>query len=452
MSELEHFRLKSDDLGRMTGVNLAVHAVSDGFLLMHCGVGCKHKTTSKLSSHDWARSVVERKAWTEVGDAELIEGSADRIGPYLRTWHERLNPGLMVVISVTFLDLTGDDYKDTVRKAGEGLPCEVMYVSAPGTSGDEMDGYARVVVEVARALDWTAPVTRKNAVAILGHFFDRYEGDHLGNLVQLRVLLKALGLELGPVLFSGSTMDELRPAPACGTLLAFPTVHKKVRRLKRICKREPTAVDLPMGIRGTGRWLREVGAAAGVDPRRVEHVIAHKEERLRDSLGMARGALAGQRVAVFADLPLLAGICGVLDDLGMRPTLLGIRGHTLGGEAELRALLDKDGIAVDAEVLENPSIRAVRDSVRDRLEDDALDGIIGSATDFNGITTLPPGTFVRTDRHGDPVGRGPFALEAGFPCRHHHVIRSAPYLGYTGVQVWADRLLNAPRLWDPGRQ
>ena len=47
MSDLEHFRLKTNVLGPLTGFSIVLHAIPD---------------------------------------AELIEGSAYRIGPYLRSW------------------------------------------------------------------------------------------------------------------------------------------------------------------------------------------------------------------------------------------------------------------------------------------------------------------------------------------------------------------------------
>ena len=98
-------------------------------------------------------------------------------------------------------------------------------------------------------------------------------------------------------------------------------------------------------------------------------------------------------------------------------------------------------VLMNCPVLEDPSIHAVREIVGDGLREGIIDGICGSATDFNGITTLPASTFENA----------PFALEVGFPCKRWHVVRPTPTLGYAGVLAWADRFLSAPRLWDDGR-
>ena len=38
---LEDFALKGMHLGKMSGISVGTHAIPDGFLLMHTGVGCK---------------------------------------------------------------------------------------------------------------------------------------------------------------------------------------------------------------------------------------------------------------------------------------------------------------------------------------------------------------------------------------------------------------------------
>ena len=236
---LEHFELKGLDQGRLTGVSMAVHAISDGFLLMHCGVGCKHKATSQLATHDWQENVVNRRGWTEVGDAELIEGSADRIGPYLRTWHDRQSPGVMMVISVTFLDLTGDDFRDACRQTEKELSCPVLWVPAPGYDGDMFSGYASATVEVVGALDWTESPSKPNSVALLGYLFDRYEGDHQGNLLQLKGLMKGLGLELGPVLFFGARVRRSRHCARFGSATSVPLCCAASQEIKAFVQARP---------------------------------------------------------------------------------------------------------------------------------------------------------------------------------------------------------------------
>ena len=459
-ADLEQFRLRSLDLGQLTGVSIAAHAIADAFLLLHSGVGCKHKATTQLSTHDWARGVVSREAWTEVGDASLIAGSADRIAPYARAWKERMHPGVMLLVSVTFLDLTGDDFADEVRKLDEAFvaqspPSRAILVKAPGYAGDLWTGYSAATLELVRRVDWSAPPDRPTQVSILGYFFDRYEGDHVGNLAQIGTLLKHLGLELGPVFLSGASWADLTAAPRARTTLLFPYAADRRKALERTTKRQLHGVDLPIGIRSTSAWLRRVGHAAGVDPARVEAVVGHQERATRERIGALVDRLRGQRVAVFADLPLLAGTLALLDEFGIEAVTVGIRGHSQGGRSDLAAAMERLGappLPDACAIHENPSIALVRESLRALLRAQRLDGVIGSATDMNALTSLPPEEFFGVQGVADPERRGPFRLEIGFPAREHHCAYAMPFLGYSGVLMWLQRLLSAPRTWDSGRR
>lgn len=450
--ELEHFRLKSLDQGQFTGTFLAVHAVRDGFLMMHCGVGCKHKATSQVADHDLGRSA-DNKGWTEVGDAELIEGADHRIGPYIRSWYDRMRPGLIIVNSVTFLDLTGEDTRHSVDEANKSVPCPVHFVSVPGYEGDLFSGYSAVVLAIARGLDWSIEPGPPTDVTIAGYMFDRYEGDHVGNLAQLASLLKSIGCTLKTTLFSGALYSELAQAPQAGTLLAFPLMHPQIRRLKRWTKRTPTPTDLPMGMGGTAHWLRTVAEATGVDGGRVEQIIAAQRQRTEQRLALSKMVLSGMRVAVFADLPHAVGLLHVLHDLGCRPVLVGLRGHTLGGREAFEEMAKRSEAPLnpDMPVFENPSIHRVREEMERLITGRQVDAIIGSSTDINAVASLNASIAVQIDHGGAWTGSGPKIIEFGFPCSKHHVVRPSPTLGFAGVLGWADRLINAPRLWDTWR-
>lgn len=448
--ELEAFRLKGMEQGRLTGVSIAVHAIPDAFLLMHCGVGCKHKATSQLSTHDWGRGVVEREGWTEVGDSELIAGASDRIGPYLRSWVRRVEPGLVIVIAVTFLELTGEDTRSVVAEEAETVDCDVVYVDALGTHGDLHGGYAAVLLELLKRLDLRAPAARPQEVGVLGYLFDRYEGDHAGNLAQLKRLVADMGLRLGPVLFSGRPWADVQAVAGSGVLVQLPYAAPQAKALRRVFKRSERRVvqtDLPMGLRGSTRWMQEVGRAAGVPDAVVAQRATAREQAVRHRLAPFVAHLRGRRVAVFADLPLLAGTIAVMGDLGITVVVAGIRGTSLGGEAELRAAVERLGGALpaDAELLVDPSLVRGRDAVLGRLAD--LDGVLASATELNALASLPQGALLPP--HAG-AAHGPFFLEIGFPCKRHHAATAQPWMGHAGVLTWAQRVLDAPRFWDSG--
>ncbi|HMV66075.1 MAG TPA: nitrogenase component 1 [Myxococcota bacterium] len=452
--DLEHFRLKSQELGQLTGAAMAIHAIPDAFLLKHTGVGCKHKTVTQFGTHDWGRGLASHEGWTEVGDRSLIAGSGERLGPYARSSWQRHEPAILAVASVTFIDLAGDDLGDLTRGLDEELPSEVMLLKVPGYEGDVYSGYLATMLDVARRVDWSRGPERRTEVALLGYLWDRYEGDHQGNVQQLGALLKGIGLELGPVWLSGVPWAELQRAAGSGVLVQLPYAAPKAKALRRITKRDPVPADLPIGARATAAFLRSVGRAAGVPDERIEAFTRRQAESLGQRLGSMADRLRGMRVMVLADLPLLAGVMSLLDELGIRVEAAGIRGRSLGGRDELLAALARVGAAPPdgCEILVDPSVHLVRETARRLLRERRLDGVLGSATDHNALSTLPA-TEVLAPLAGEQLyGAGPLRLEIGFPCREHHCTFAMPFMGYGGVVMWVQRLLSAPRLWDAGRQ
>jgi nitrogenase molybdenum-iron protein alpha/beta subunit len=453
-ARLEHYRLKSQDLGQLTGVAMALHAVPDTFLLKHIGVGCKHKTVTQFSTHDWGRGLASHEAWTEVGDASVIRGSAVRIGPYVRSSYTRHKPTILGVVSVTFLDLTGDDYAAVTAEAGVDLEgTQVVYFKCPGFEGDVYSGYLSATLDLVKLMDWSVTPDLPTSVAMVGYLWDRYEGDHQGNLAQIGALVKGLGLELGPVLFSGAPFTDLRAAPRSGVMLQLPYAAPKAKALKRAMKRELAPVDLPIGFRGTTAFLRALGRAARLPEARVDAFARKQEEAVRGKLGAMTDRLRGYRVAVFADLPLAVGVVSLLDELGLSVEVVGLRGRTLGGEAAFREALARVGATLPegCEVLEDPSLHRVRDVTERLWRARRLDGVLGSATDLNAVTTIPASAFLAPLAGEQMFGNGPFKLEIGFPCKEHHCTYAMPFMGYGGVMMWVQRLLSAPRLWDAGR-
>lgn len=445
---LEHHALRPS-YGRLTGVSIGLHAISDGYLLMHVGVGCKNKVTHLLN-HDWQQACNLRQGWTEVGDRDLIVGATARVGPYLRAWAQRMDSGFVGAVSVTFLELAGEDIADELVRIDDEMDVPVALIPALGFDGDEFDGYAAVCHAVLQRLPWGTRPVKPRQVSLLGYWFDRYEGDHQGNLLQLSRLVKGLGLELGPTVLGGTSYKELEGAVQSGVLVGMPhlrPVRKKLRRLWRKVGREPVYTGLPMGIAGTSRWVRTVGRAAGVDPQRVEALIQLRERRALAPVKMMRSRWQGRRVAVFGEVPLAAGLCTMLTELGFTVGLVGLRGTSLGGEAELRAALQHNEVALvdDCVVRSSPSLDRIRTDLQAQLDGPGLDGAIGSATELNLMGGLS------RPAAADPARPGPFRLELGFPCREYHALMQAPFLGYGGVATLAQRLVAPPRLWDAGR-
>jgi nitrogenase molybdenum-iron protein alpha/beta subunit len=435
VANLEDYALKSLHLAKMTGVMMGVHAIRDSFLLMHTGVGCKYKTASQIAQHDWATHPNKKEGWTQVGDRAVIKGSSERIGVFARSWAERRNPGFMAVVSALFLELTGEDFSDAVRKAAaeEDFPCPMQFISTGGAPGDFFSGYGELLQAVAKSIDWSSEERRSGEVSIMGHMFTRYEADQRADVAQIKGLLKALGLAAGPIFLSGSSYAELGLAAGSEHNLAFPYASKKTaRRIKKITGREWAPVHLPIGIAGTSRWLREVTELTGADKGRCENYIEAQTRKVRDQASKIRERYAGQAVAVIAEAPLAAGLCSMLDEFGFRPMFVGIRDQSLGNEKLFRDWLERDGVTLPegAEVIVRPSLRQIRERFIQMVDTRDIAGVFASSTDLNLFQNLPMRRYQ------------PWQVQVGFPTTHYHVTYAIPTFGYAGVVSMAQRILD----------
>jgi nitrogenase molybdenum-iron protein alpha/beta subunit len=434
---VEDFALKGNHLARMTGISVAVHAIPDGFLLMHTGVGCKYKTAAQVAPHDWAEHPNRREAWTQVGEVQLIRGSAARIAPFARAWYERRRPTFMQVVSAYFIELTGEDCRDVVGVTEKTVPCDMAMLTTAAPNGGFYSGYADVTLEVAKRIDWKAPVTPGTA-AVLGYWFDRYEGDHKGNLSQLRTLLRVCGLDTGPVLLSGTPYTELQQAGSAEHLLMLPYMGKRARKVKRTTKRTPIPLDLPMSLAGTSYFLRTLARATGADTRRVESYIEAQSAHARKQLAAIVHRMRGVSLAIFAEGPLAAGLYALCTELGLTVPVVGIRESFLGGKTGFIDILDRWGVPLspDTEVIEQPSLRWTREHIGQAIVDGRIHGVVGSAHETNLFLQSPyrPGMERRSEHY--------FTIQVGFPSDEHHVSVPLPLFGYTGAMLFAQRIFD----------
>ncbi|MFH2204908.1 MAG: nitrogenase component 1 [Elusimicrobiota bacterium] len=438
LAELEGFALKTHAYCRLTGASLAMHAIPDAFLVLHVGVGCKYKGAGQFTLHDLARVAHHRENYTEVNDRALIQGSGDRVGIYVRNFYRKRRPRFMAVATMTFLEMTGEDFGRAVRDAAKTVPCPVAYVPTPGFEGDLYAGYAAVIREVLKLVPFKKTKPVRGRIGIIGYPFDRYEMDHAGNLQQLRHLLESIGLEPGPVFLSGRPMAELLRAGSCEKFVVFPYMRPGLDELKDLVGGRPLiATDIPVGVSGTFRWLHDVGRACGVGRGVLEKALRTQKDYARPQLDMFRNyighRIGSARAAIFAATPLAAGLTALTSELGMNPLLVGLRDRDLGGRAAFAEAVGRTGVRppVDLDVVETPSLDLTCRKVQALRDAGRLSVLFSSSAEKNCVAagggSLPP------------------HIEIGFPSQSYHVLYPEPFYGIGGSLVLAQRIMNSVR-------
>jgi nitrogenase molybdenum-iron protein alpha/beta subunit len=328
--------------------------------------------------------------------------------------------GIVLVTGLPMGAVVGTHYEKIV--AGLKSPRASLAVLPPRSlQGDWMDGYADALLAAARSMRLPKARTSKDKVALVGYFLDRTEGDHTGNLGELKAMLAGLSLELVSVWPGGGPCDDLRKASRAGTILSLPYGREAARALAARTGAALVETDLPFGIEGTRRWIEQVASRAG---RRTQA----RHEGLSSIMPWIEravpGFLVGRRVVLVADPRMTAPFLEFLCELGMRPGTVVVAGrkeHLPGGLAIARGC--------GARVLFEPSHLTFIDALRSGK----------SAADL----VICNGEIARSLRGHLPV------VEFGFPSPAWHVLTERAFLGFRGALGFVERMVNA--LADPAR-
>ena len=414
---LDDIVIRSSSHTPFFGVYLASHAITDALCMCHASVGCKVKTQYHLSRHDAAANSYARRRYSQFIDEDLINGSTEQLEQEIRAWHDRQKSGVVVIDGSTPISLQAQSMAGVIERMEKLTGVHVVHVAARNYDEDLYAGYALTIGTLLRRMDFGGGAARRKAdeVCIVGNLFDRYEGDSIGNVAELRRMLAALGFRAPAIFFSGEPYAELCRAPEARSFLVMPHGASQLRTLEQL---GPTGVDhvktgLPMGLGGTKAWLRIVGAHLGVADR-AEAFITSESARLKNHFEVARRQLGRRRFALFCEGERAAGLLATHIEVGMTPTLVGLLHLSAGGRAAVeRELAEHYGITLPPSVrwLENPTPVAVREC------------------DLGGAEVVIGTTIERELLVNEPK---PW-VEFGYPSELRHFLAPAPYLGFEGA-------------------
>ncbi|MBI5503059.1 MAG: hypothetical protein HY907_22630 [Deltaproteobacteria bacterium] len=407
------------NLPYLIGVCLAVNALRDVWLVVD-GPDCAHfKGQFIFGKHDWFSTLYRvdgrhRIVFTGT-NAQNVTGNRDR-------WIERVirramldEAGAVLVTSMPMCGITGAQYDRIIAGMDATLP--VLEVPGHSLRGDWLDGYAETLAAIARGKKLPRTRRRKDAVALVGYLLDRNEGDHAGNLVELRRVLAGLGLELVSVWPGGGPWSELDAAAAAGTIVSLPYGRVAARALAGRTGARLVETGVPLGLDGTRRWVEALGAACG-RPRQAERFADAECRRIAARVGkLVPFYFLNRGAALIADPHLLGGLAGLCRDLGMRVRFAASVGREAHAPEELRGEL-APGVAVRHEL----PMSALGP---ERLEEAGLgEGDLAVAN-----AELAHGLLRRLS-----------VVDFGVPSCFHHALAESPFLGFEGALRRVERM------------
>ncbi|MFH1437053.1 MAG: nitrogenase component 1 [Pseudomonadota bacterium] len=409
------------------GVYLAVNAIEDAYLLVD-GPDCAflkglriqglHDLGSTLFDAEGSHRIVFTGSKGREGDEEAratVTGLVGEIG-------RQQGCGVVLVSSLTPCAWPEE------RVSGNA---NVIHVPGQSLEGDWLDGYGRVLSSLAQTVRpaGDAPAD-PDSVGIVGYFMDRREADHAAGIGELRTMLAALSLNTVSVWLDGGPVRDLERIGEAAAVISLPYARDAARRIAARTGARLIETDLPVGIEGTLKWIREVAAWFGREQAAETFIGSRLSSIIPKLEWVVPQVFLNRSFYVSADPFLAAGLCDMIREFGGR-----VAGCTVTAREGHMAAIKGEFSDLSFTMVFEPRESELR------REHKKVEG--GGADLFVGGSELS-GFFK------DAAG----CVELGFPSITRHAIFASPLLGLRGclflVQRIADEMMRRGCMHDSG--
>jgi len=407
----------------MIGVYLAVNAIRDLYLLIE-GPDCTYmKTQYVQGNHDWMSTLTSvsghhRVANTALHPAQMSGSREESLQATLQRIASHPAVPAVALTSMPMAFITGAEYARLTRHVARVSGKPILHVPGKSLSGDWIDGYAEVLLSLARQLDLSGGSPCETKAAVVGYLFDRNEQDHAANLRELEAMFGAAGLELVSVWLSGSRFCDLHAVRDAGVIVSLPYGRKAAREIARRTGARLLEWDLPFGLDATERWVRDLAAISGAQTRAQEYVDRELSAIVPRLEWVVPFVFQQRSFGYVGDPFLLPGIASLADLVGARLQFAVVTNrphHAAGLASKLPGV----------ELLVYPKMKSLMRTLERHFE------------------AAPPHLTIANNA-GILGGQGA-VLEFGFPSYFRHALYDRPFLGFQGAIATLDSMANALR-------
>lgn len=408
------------------GAALASAGVRGTVPLLHGGQGCATYIRRYLISH--FREPMDI-ASSSFGESQTVFGGEANLHRALANIDRQYRPELITVATTCVAETIGEDVERLLGSFLERNPghAPIVGASTPSFKDGHIEGFhAMVAALVGRLATVAGP--KKKVVNLLPPIVSPADLRHLREIVNGFGLSATMLPDYSDTL-DGVILDHYRPLPDGGTpledvaemprslaTLDFALTGKAARASQTLAERGCPArlVGLPIGVRATDALSDTLAELSG---NAAPAWLQQERGRLLDAYADGHKYVFAQRVAVYGDPELVAGIARFLAEIGARPILCA----TGARNRALRPALE--GLPKDEErvILEDTHYGAIEEACRG-LKPDLL---IGSSKGYRMARAL-----------GVPL------LRAGFPIHDRIGAGRLILVGYRGTMQLFDGIVN----------
>ena len=405
----------------LNGVYLAINAIPDVYLLLDAPACGYNKLYFIHKTHDLFSDLVRRDSMhriccTEVKTDDIIHDRDENIVKKILKISEVNDCSAVLVCSMPMANITGVQYDMIIHKARERAKVPVIEIPSKSLQEDWLGGYEETLLAIAKNIPLRKVAKKDSDVAIVGYLFDRNEGDHAGNIRELKRALDALSLNLVSVWLSGCPFNELRNIEKARTIISLPYARKTARQIAKRINSGIIELDIPFGISNTKNWINAIAGKFNKKKEAQDFIESELEEVIPINNLIVPEYILGKRFALYADPYLTSSLASALTDVG--------------GKVDHAVIFGTNSVPADAACLK----AAVSKVIYQPAYMDAFD-LDNSKTDIfigNSISA----SLLRIKKNKKPF------IELGFPSFEYHCLAVSPYWGFKGYVNFLNRIVN----------
>jgi|GEM_PF-2917049 len=401
------------------GLLMALNSIGDAALVVD-GSDCVYEQLDRaMNKHDWFGGLKNaaggmRLSSSGIEHVTALLGTEQALAARILEVARRDNPGIIFIAQLPLMKLMGSDMNSVARKIASEIKMPLVVLDPRRMNRDYLDGLALVFKGLAEILPRTDKI-RKNRVAVVGYPFSRHEGEDIANTGFLRAAISALGLEPGPIWFSGCNSAEIMSTLESEYIAVLPHAASAIDALKLNGHNHVFAAPLPLGLSGSADFVQTLAEVSAREHKAEEYIEQQLARAVRRMEPIISRVFAGRRVAVVSDPLNLPALNAFMREIGFDIAVEILR---------RRVKTADDPGSTDAgakDRLFDPSGETLNFHVSQAINNGGLDFIIGNSWEHDALASFDLPFF-----------------ELDFPCVVRHSIADRPFWGFEGALNLAD--------------
>ena len=320
------------------GAVFAAVGFSKTLPFVHGSQGCVAYYRSHFSRHFKEPTSCVSSSMTE--DAAVFGGLNNMIDG-LANSYKLYQPEMIAVSTTCMAEVIGDDLdafiKNSKQKGSVPDDFDVPFAHTPAFVGSHITGYDNALLGILKHF-WDGksktaePLVRVPNDSI--NFIGGFDGNVVGNLAEVRRILDAFEVDYTILcdpsevwntptdgefrMYDGGTTkaEVVRALNAKATIVFQEYSCEKTAKYIAEKGQEVVALNSPIGVAGTDRFLMEISRLTG---KPVPPALIKERGRVVDAIADSQAHLHGKSFALYGDPDLMLGMTAFLLELGAEP-------------------------------------------------------------------------------------------------------------------------------------